>query len=287
MTKQTTEVPIYQVDAFAARVFAGNPAAVCPLDDWLPDEVLQAIAVENNLSETAFLVKRGNGAEYDLRWFTPAHEVDLCGHATLGSAYVVANHLDGGATEVRFHTRSGLLTVTREAELYTLDFPVLAPTRIDHDPAVTEAVGGALGAEPAELWEQMDLMAVFGSEAEVAALAPDMAKVAALETRGVIATAPGDGCDFVSRFFAPRAGIPEDPVTGSAHCILTPYWATRLGKTRMSARQISARGGELEVEACGARVRISARVPPYMEGRLPVCAGGDSHRRRRWSRSAH
>ncbi len=266
MTETTTEIPIYQVDAFASQVFAGNPAAVCPLEAWLPDAVMQAIALENNLSETAFLVKRGAGAEYDLRWFTPAHEVDLCGHATLGSAYVVANHLDGGAAEVRFHTRSGLLTVTREGEDYTLDFPVLPPKRIDDDPAVADA----LGAAPAELWDQMDLMAVFGSEAEVAALAPDMAKVAALETRGVIATAPGATCDFVSRFFAPRAGIPEDPVTGSAHCITAPYWAERLGKNALSARQISARGGALEVALRGERVLISGRVAPYMEGRIRV-----------------
>jgi PhzF family phenazine biosynthesis protein len=266
-----TEIPIYQVDAFASQVFAGNPAAVCPLEAWLPDAVMQAIALENNLSETAFLVKRGpraarGGAEYDLRWFTPAYEVDLCGHATLGSAYVIANHLNGGADEVRFHTRSGLLTVTREGELYTLDFPVLPPRRIDDDPAVAEA----LGATPKELWDQMDMMAVFGSEAEIAALAPDMGKVAALDTRGVIATAPGETCDFVSRFFAPRAGIPEDPVTGSAHCITTPYWAEHLGKNKLSARQISARGGTLEVELSGERVRISGRVAPYMEGRIRV-----------------
>ncbi len=267
-----TEIPIYQVDAFASRVFAGNPAAVCPLDAWLPDAVMQAIALENNLSETAFLVKRGpsaegeGGAVYDLRWFTPAHEVDLCGHATLGSAYVVANHLNGGAGEVRFHTRSGLLTVTREGELYTMDFPVLPPKRIDDDPAVADA----LGAAPQELYDQMDLMAVFGSEAEIAALVPDLAKVAALDTRGVIATAPGDRCDFVSRFFAPRAGIPEDPVTGSAHCISTPYWSKRLGKNKLSARQISARGGALEVELRGERVLISGRVAPYMEGRIRV-----------------
>ncbi len=271
MTETTTEIPIYQVDAFASRVFAGNPAAVCPLEAWLPDAVMQAIALENNLSETAFVVRREpsaerDGAEYDLRWFTPAYEVDLCGHATLGSAYVIANHLDAGAAEIRFHSRSGLLTVTREDELYTLDFPVLPPTRIDDDPAVAEA----LGAAPLELWDQMDMMAVFGSEAEVAALAPDVAKVAALDTRGVIATAPGDTCDFVSRFFAPRAGIPEDPVTGSAHCITTPYWAGQLGKNRMSARQISARGGALEVELSGERVRITGRVAPYMEGRIRV-----------------
>ncbi len=262
-----TEIPIYQVDAFASRVFAGNPAAVCPLDAWLPDAVMQAIALENNLSETAFLVPRGeSGAEYDLRWFTPAHEVDLCGHATLGSAYVVANHLNGGATEVKFHSRSGLLTVTRVGEDYTLDFPVLPPKRIDDDPAVAEA----LGAAPVELYDQMDMMAVFDSEAEIAALSPDMGKLMALDTRGVIATAPGEACDFVSRFFAPRAGIPEDPVTGSAHCISTPYWARRLDKAKLSARQISARGGALEVELSGERVRITGRVAPYMEGRIRV-----------------
>ncbi len=261
-----TEIPIYQVDAFASKVFAGNPAAVCPLDAWLPDDVMQAIALENNLSETAFLVKRGAGAEYDLRWFTPAHEVDLCGHATLGSAYVVANHLNGGAAEVRFHTRSGLLTVTREGELYTLDFPVLPPKRIDDDPAVADA----LGAAPRELWDETKQMAVFASEADIAGLNPDMGKIAALEARGVIATAPGKSCDFVSRYFAPKAGIPEDPVTGSAHCVLTPYWSTRLGKTHMSARQISARGGALAVELSGERVLISGRVAPYMEGRIRV-----------------
>ncbi len=266
MPDTTTEIPIYQVDAFASRVFAGNPAAVCPLDAWLPDAVMQAIALENNLSETAFFVKRGEGAEYDLRWFTPALEVDLCGHATLGSAYVVANHLDRGAAEVRFHTRSGLLTVTREGEDYTLDFPVLPPKRIDDDPAVAEA----LGATPKEIWDQTKMMAVFDSEAEIAALAPDMAKLMALDTRGVIATAPGEACDFVSRYFAPRAGIPEDPVTGSAHCITTPYWAQRLGKNKLSARQISARGGALEVELSGERVLISGRVSPYMEGRIRV-----------------
>ncbi len=258
------EIPIYQVDAFASRVFAGNPAAVCPLDKWLPDEVMQAIALENNLSETAFFVKNGDG--FDLRWFTPAHEVDLCGHATLGTAYVIASRLEPGRDEVRFQSRSGPLTVRRDGELYTLDFPALPPERIADDAKVADA----LGAAPVELWDEMDLMAVFASEADVAGLEPDMAKVAALDTRGIIATAPGDECDFVSRFFAPKAGIPEDPVTGSAHCILTPYWAKRLGKTKLSARQISARGGELMVEDRGGRTLISGRVAPYMEGRIRV-----------------
>lgn len=258
------ELTLYQVDAFASTVFAGNPAAVCPLDAWLPDETMQAIAVENNLSETAFFVP--NGGDFDLRWFTPASEVDLCGHATLGTAFVIACYLEPGRREIRFNSRSGPLTVTREGDLFTLDFPTLAPERIDDDPAVA----AALGAAPAELWDAMDMMAVFQSEAQVAALRPDMAKVAALETRGIIATAPGAACDFVSRFFAPKFGIPEDPVTGSAHCILTPYWAGRLGKRRLSARQISRRGGDLVVEDRGKRTLISGRVAPYLEGRIRV-----------------
>jgi PhzF family phenazine biosynthesis protein len=258
------DIPIYQVDAFAAEVFAGNPAAVCPLDDWLPDATLQAIAAENNLSETAFLVKRG--MDYGLRWFTPALEVDLCGHATLGSAHVIATHLEPGADVMRFHTRSGLLTVTRTGDAFTLDFPALAIKRGPDDADVVTA----LGAAPVEIWHGMDMMAVFAAEADIRALAPDMAKVARLKARGVIVTAPGEACDFVSRFFAPQSGIPEDPVTGSAHCLLTPYWAKRLSKTRLSARQISKRGGELTVETKGERVLISGRVAPYLEGRIRV-----------------
>ncbi len=260
-----TEIPIYQVDAFASAVFAGNPAAVCPLDDWLPDQVMQSIALENNLSETAFFVKDG-GDGYHLRWFTPAHEVDLCGHATLGTAFVITTYLDRGRDIVRFQTRSGPLTVTRDGDLYTLDFPALPPERVKDDTKVAEA----LGAPPAELWDEMDLMAVFAGEAEVAALSPDMAKIAALDTRGVIATAPGESCDFVSRFFAPRAGIPEDPVTGSAHCTLTPYWAARLGKTEMRAFQVSKRGGELGCTLAGMRVHLSGRCALYLEGTISI-----------------
>ncbi|MFQ5775214.1 MAG: PhzF family phenazine biosynthesis protein [Kiloniellaceae bacterium] len=258
------EVPIYQVDAFASKVFAGNPAAVCPLESWLPDEVMQAIAAENNLSETAFFVSRGE--DFDLRWFTPAKEVDLCGHATLGAAYVIATYLEPGREAVRFHSRSGPLTVAREGDFYTLDFPSLPAERA----ADGAEAAAALGAAPLEVWTSMDLMAVFAGEAEVRALAPDMGKLAALETRGVIVTAPGADCDFVSRFFAPRAGIPEDPVTGSAHCILTPYWARRLGRAKLAARQVSRRGGELVVEDRGERVLISGRVAPYLEGRIRV-----------------
>ncbi len=259
-----TQLPIYQVDAFAAEVFAGNPAAVCPLESWLPDAVLQAVAAENNLSETAFIVKTSAG--YDLRWFTPAIEVDLCGHATLGSAFVVATHLEPGADKVAFHSKSGPLTVTREGDLYTLDFPARPPERIEDD----GAVAAALGAAPVELWRAGKTMAVLEDEAAVLAAAPDLAKVAALPGDGLIVTAPGARHDFVSRYFAPHAGIPEDPVTGSAHCVLAPYWARRLDKARLTARQVSQRGGELVVEDRGDRVLISGRVAPYLEGRITI-----------------
>ena len=257
-------LPIYQVDAFASEVFAGNPAAVCPLDAWLSDEVMQAIAMENNLSETAYLVR--NGADYELRWFTPAVEVDLCGHATLGSAYVVATHLEPGRDEMVFHSKSGPLTVTRDGDLFTLDFPSLPPERLDDH----SAVEAALGAAPEELWRADKTMAVLADEAAVLAADPDLAKVAALPGDGLIVTAPGRERDFVSRYFAPHAGIPEDPVTGSAHCVLTPYWARRLDKARLTARQVSARGGELVVEDRGERVLISGRVAPYLEGRITI-----------------
>ena len=260
----TRDIPIYQVDAFASEVFAGNPAAVCPLEAWLPDRLMQAIALENNLSETAFLVPRGE--DYELRWFTPATEVDLCGHATLGSAYVIATHLAPERRTIRFHTCGGLLEVARDGELYTMDFPALSGARVAETQALCEALGLAVG----EAWEAMDLMAVLGGEAEVREVAPDMAKLAAFGTRGVIVTAEGEDCDFVSRFFAPGAGIPEDPVTGSAHCMLAPYWAERLGKARLSARQLSARGGALTCEARGERVLISGLVQPYLEGRIRV-----------------
>ena len=257
------ELPIYQVDAFASEVFAGNPAAVCPLEAWLPDEVMQAIAMENNLAETAFFVARDGG--YDLRWFTPAIEVDLCGHATLGSGYVIATYLDPGAAEMNFSSRSGHLKVTRAGDLYTLDFPALSATQVD-----ATVLAEALGRAPAEAWRADKNMAVLENEAAVRGAAPDLEKVAALEGDGLIVTAPGDACDFVSRYFAPHAGIPEDPVTGSAHCVLTPYWAERLGKTTMRARQISKRGGDLEVALEGERVLISGRVVPYLEGRIHV-----------------
>ena len=257
-------LPLFQVDAFTPRVFGGNPAAVVPLDTWLPDATLQAIALENNLSETAFFVREPAG--HHLRWFTPTQEVDLCGHATLASAWVLFERLEPGLARVEFATRSGTLTVTREAGgLLAMDFPARPPTACAPPEGLTEA----LGARPlGTLKGSRDLLAVFDSEAEVRSLRPDMARLAALDVFAVVPTARGEDCDFVSRFFGPRVGVPEDPVTGSSHCTLVPYWARVLGKTRLLARQVSARGGELHCEAQGERVRIAGHAALYLEGTL-------------------
>ncbi len=258
------EIALYQLDAFSARPFGGNPAAVCPLEAWLDDGLLQAIAAENNLSETAFLVARGD--DYELRWFTPTVEVDLCGHATLASGWVVFNRLAPGRDTVTFHSRSGPLQVSGSGELLTLDFPGKPPKPFDDGGTVAEAIG----VRPLEVLKADKLLAVLPDEAAVRAVQPDLPRIAALPGDGLIVSAPGETCDFVSRYFAPHAGIPEDPVTGSAHCVLAPYWASRLGKARLEARQVSTRGGELVVEERGARVLISGRVAPYLEGRIRV-----------------
>jgi PhzF family phenazine biosynthesis protein len=258
------KLPLYQVDAFTSRVFGGNPAAVCPLEAWLPDAQLQAIALENNLSETAFFVKEPSG--WHLRWFTPTTEVDLCGHATLGAAYVLFHHLRPGLERVEFASRSGPLVVTRDGDWLALDFPSRPPRPCAPPAGLAEA----LGATPRETLAARDLIAVFDSEAQVRALKPDMAKLAALEFFSVVPTAPGTDADFVSRFFGPRVGVPEDPVTGSSHCSLIPYWAQRLGKTSLFARQVSARGGELKCELQGERVRIAGRGVLYLEGQITV-----------------
>ncbi|MGD1879507.1 MAG: PhzF family phenazine biosynthesis protein [Kiloniellaceae bacterium] len=264
-----TEITLYQVDAFTDRPFGGNPAAVCPLEAWLPDELLQAIAAENNLSETAYFVAEEGG--YRLRWFTPTMEVELCGHATLASAYVIAQHIEPGVGKIVFQSASGPLTVTRAGVIFTLDFPSEAPVTFDDKGAVAAALGIVPQAVlKAPKVDGGKLLASLASEAEVRAAAPDLAKVAILPGDGLIVTAPGDKVDFVSRYFAPHAGIPEDPVTGSAHCVLTPFWSARLGKARLEARQISARGGDLTVEDKGDRTLISGTVTPYLEGRIRV-----------------
>jgi PhzF family phenazine biosynthesis protein len=253
-------IPYYQVDAFASRVFTGNPAGVCLLSDWLPDDVLQAIAAENNLAETAFVVQRAG--RYDLRWCTPTMEVDLCGHATLAPAHVIFEHLGYRGDVIRFDTRSGELTVTREGDLFILDFPSRPATPCEPPPQL--ALG--LGSAPQFTAKARDYLAVFATEQEIADLKPDMAALAQLDSLGIIATAPGTNCDFVSRFFAPQAGIPEDPVTGSAHSTLIPYWSQRLKKPKLRARQISARGGELFCEDRGQRVGIGGRAVTYSTG---------------------
>ncbi len=257
-------LPIYHVDAFTDRVFGGNPAAVCPLEEWIEDTRLQAIAAENNLPETAFFVRRGD--RYELRWMTPKVEVDLCGHATLASAFVIFEYLEPRRQSISFETKSGELTVRRNGDHLTLDFPSRMPRQCDPLPVLAEA----LGAEPAEIWAARDYMAVFRSEEEVRLLKPDMALIATLDRFAVIATAPGQQVDFVSRFFAPAQGIPEDPVTGSAHCTLIPYWARRLGKATLRARQISERGGELFCEDLGDRVLIAGRAALFLEGRVHI-----------------
>ncbi len=260
-------IPLYQIDAFAEEVFQGNPAAVCPLREWLADERMQAIAAENNLSETAFLVPGAGPGDYDLRWFTPAAEVELCGHATLASAHLVLNRLTPDLDTVRFSTLSGTLEVRRDGDRLAMDFPARPPGAYDPPPGLVEALGAA---PEAVLASQRDAMAVYGDEATVRGVTPDMRLLAAIDRQGVIATAPGDDCDFVSRFFAPALGIDEDPVTGSAHCTLTPYWAERLDKTELHARQISARGGELYCRAMGERVRIAGRARLYLEGTIQL-----------------
>ena len=257
-------IPHYQIDAFTSNLFSGNPAGVCLLTDWLPDATLQSIAAENGLAETAFVVQRG--VYFDLRWFTPVLEMDLCGHATLAPAHVIFRHLGYRDSVVRFQTRSGLLTVTRNDDVLTLDFPA-RPASVCTAPA--DLVNG-LGRTPMTTAKARDYLAVFDTEQAVRELRPDMAALMRLDCLGIIATAPGDRCDFVSRFFAPGAGVPEDPVTGSAHCTLIPYWAKRLGRSKLHALQISQRGGELFCEDRGARVGIGGRTVTYSSGFLHV-----------------
>lgn len=262
------KLPVFQVDAFTDTVFGGNPAAVCPLESWLEPSEMQAIAAENNLAETAFFV-RSDGVEdgrYELRWFTPTLEVELCGHATLASAHVILERLSPGLEQVSFSTRSGDLTVRRADGMLYMDFPAYPGPSVEAPAALVEG----LGTSPVEVVEGPNYMAVFSAESDVAALAPDMGPLETLHPRGVIATAPGEHCDFVSRFFGPSFGVPEDPVTGSAHCMLTPYWAKRLGKTKLDARQISARGGVLKCEDLGARTRIGGHAVLYLEGTITV-----------------
>ena len=257
-------LPIYQVDAFTDSLFGGNPAAVCPLEAWLPDAAMQAIAAENNLSETAFFVR--DGGDYALRWFTPTVEVDLCGHATLAAGHVVFHYLEPQRETVSFHTlKAGTLIVTRRADMLVMDFPARPASPAPPPPGLFAALGGA----PREVLRARDHLIVYDTAAEIVALNPDLAALAKVDCWAAIVTAPGEsGVDFVSRFFAPAQGVPEDPVTGSAHCTLVPYWAKRLGKMQLEARQLSRRGGALYCALQGDRVNIGGRAVIYLDGQI-------------------
>jgi PhzF family phenazine biosynthesis protein len=259
-------IPIYQADAFTSQLFGGNPAAICPLTDWLPDEVMQKIAVENNLAETAFFVKTDNG--YLLRWFTPEYEIDLCGHATLATAHILFTELGFTEDVIHFETvKSGVLTVQRNGDKYTMDFPSRPPIPIETPNGLVESLGGI---KPNAILRSRDYFLVYDSEDIIRDIAPDFFALSKMDTVGVIVTAPGKDVDFVSRFFAPGAGIPEDPVTGSAHCNLIPYWAKKLGKDQLHAYQISARKGELWCELKGDRVLMSGKAVTYLKGEIFV-----------------
>lgn len=266
------KIPIYQVDAFTNRAFCGNPAAVCLLDEFPSDELLQSIALENNLSETAFIVpSTESDADYNLRWFTPGVEVALCGHATLATAHVVFNHLQPHLEAIRFQTLSGILTVTKDGERYQMDFPALPPQPYSKH----EGLGAAMSAEPLAVMKSETgdrvLLLVYPDAETVAALAPNFEALKAFSPYGFIATAPGGSdVDFVSRCFFPNHGIGEDPVTGSAHCVSGPYWADRLGKTDLFAKQISARGGDLWLQVKDDRVLISGQAVETMQGTLTI-----------------
>lgn len=259
------EIPLYQIDAFASRVFTGNPAAVCPLEEWLPDAVMQAVAAENNLSETAFFVREGDG--YRIRWFTPSVEVDLCGHATLASGFLIMTRLAPDRDAVAFESESGPLRVSRDGDLFALDFPSLPPTPCEPPPGMADALGMA----PSEVVSAAGrYFAVLPDEAAVRAVAPDMPRVAEIAPQSLTVTAPGDTHDFVSRMFAPSKGIPEDPVTGATHTSLVPYWAKCLDKAELRAAQLSSRGGELVCRLRDDRVDLAGSAVLYLEGRIHI-----------------
>jgi len=260
------KLKLYQVDAFTDTIFAGNPAAVCLLQEWLPDKVMQQIAMENNLAETAFVVASGD--EFLIRWFTPAVEVNLCGHATLASAYVLFQCEGYSGTTINFRSaRSGLLPVTQDGDLMTLDFPADPPMPVD----VNDKISACFEISPLEAWMgKTDLLLVFDSEEVIKNLQPDFVNISSLDARGIIVTAQGKQVDFVSRFFAPLVGVPEDPVTGSAHTMLIPFWAKRLGKTTLLAKQLSPRGGVLFCDLRGDRVAIAGKAALYMTGEIRI-----------------
>jgi PhzF family phenazine biosynthesis protein len=259
------KLEIYQVDAFAKEVFKGNPAAICPLDEWLDAGLMQKIALENNLSETAFFVK--NGDVYEIRWFTPTFEIDLCGHATLASAFVIFEVLKSETNKIKFHShKSAELTVEKNGDVLTLDFPSRPVSPVKAPKGLIEAIG----KQPKEILKARDYFLVYENEQEILDIAPNFSKLLEIDAHGFIVTAKGDSSDFVSRFFAPEVGVFEDPVTGSSHCNLIPFWAERLSKNEMFAKQISARGGELFCELRGDRVKIGGNAVLYLKGEIYV-----------------
>ncbi|CAF1160856.1 unnamed protein product [Rotaria sp. Silwood1] len=265
-------IKIYQVDAFTDQLFGGNPAAVCPLDKWLSDSLMQQIAVENNLAETAFYVPNSINDGYELRWFTPEYEIDLCGHATLATAHIIFTEMSPTNEEIKFETKeAGELTVTRHKEnsLYTLNFPARPTTKADLPDGLLQALRSV--KTPIGVYKARDYMLVYENESDVQQLSPDYTALAKInDVFGVIATAPGDEVDFVSRYFNPGASIPEDPVTGSTHCNLIPYWSERLRKTKLHTYQISVRKGELWCENKGDRVLISGKAVTYLKGEINI-----------------
>ena len=258
------ELSLYQIDAFASKLFEGNPAAVVPLDEWLPDKKMQSIAEENNLSETAFLVPKDSG--FHIRWFTPKGEVDLCGHATLATAYVLFNILGYKREKIEFDSRSGLLLVTKDNERIVLDFPAQPPVLCD----IPKEIGKAFDITPAECLKSEDYIVVFEREIDIESAKPDFGQLSKLDLRGVIITAKSSRYDFIARFFAPKYGIVEDPVTGSAYTQLAPYWASKTGLKRFRVKQVSSRGGELTCQLVDDRVFISGKAVKYLEGKIRI-----------------
>ena len=259
------KLDIYQVDAFTKEVFGGNPAAICPLESWIDAELMQKIALENNLSETAFFVKKDD--VYEIRWFTPTFEIDLCGHATLASTFVIFEILQSETEIIKFHShKSGKLSVEKKDDVLILDFPSRPPVVCDVPQGLIEAIG----KQPREILKSRDYFLVYENEQDIANIKPNFAEILKIPTHAVIVTAKGDECDFVSRFFAPEVGVFEDPVTGSSHCNLIPFWAEKLGKTELFGKQISARGGELFCELKGDRVKIGGKAVLYLKGEIYV-----------------
>jgi len=259
-------IPIYQVDAFTDSLFGGNSAAVCPLKEWLPAPEMQKIAAENNLAETAFFMSQGK--DFELRWFTPLSEIDLCGHATLAAAHILFTQLHYDTDKIHFHTlKAGTLTVNRTDDLYTLDFPARIPVACEVPSGLLEALGGAA---PVQILRSRDYFMVYENESDILNLKPDFAALSRIDSLGFVVTAPGENSDFVSRFFAPSAGVNEDPVTGSSHCNLIPYWTERLGKFKLHAYQLSSRRGELWCEQKGDRVLMSGKAVTYLKGEIFV-----------------